>query len=75
MPECLLIEPTETESKAELDAFVEAMVAIRDEARQDPERVKTAPHHLPVGRVDDVKAARDLDLTYRDRPRGDGSGE
>ena len=75
VPECLLIEPTETESKAELDAFVEAMVAIRDEARQDPERVKTAPHHLPVGRVDDVKAARDLDLTYRDRPRGDGSSE
>ena len=68
VPECLLIEPTETETKAELDAFADAMAAIRDEARKDPERVKTAPHNLPVGRVDEVKAARDLDLVWHGGP-------
>ena len=73
VPECLLIEPTETETKAELDAFVAAMVAIRKEAREDPERVKTSPHHLPVGRVDDVKAARDLDLAWRGQVGGDAA--
>ena len=62
--ECFLIEPTETETKAELDAFVEAMIRIRAEAETDPERVRTAPHTLPVGRLDDVKAARELDLTH-----------
>ena len=64
VPECFLIEPTETETKAELDAFVDAMVRIRAEAETDPERVRTAPHTLPVGRLDDVKAARELDLTH-----------
>ena len=67
VPECLLIEPTETETKAELDAFADAMAAIRDEAHSEPERVKTAPHELPVGRVDEVKAARDLDLAWDGR--------
>lgn len=62
--ECFLIEPTETETKAELDAFIDAMVRIRAEAETDPERVKTAPHTLPVSRLDDVKAARELDLTH-----------
>ena len=62
--ECFLIEPTETETKAELDAFVDAMVRIRAEAVSDPERVKTAPHTLPVSRLDDVKAARELDLVH-----------
>ena len=62
--ECFLIEPTETETKAELDAFVDAMVCIRAEAVSDPERVKTAPHTLPVSRLDDVKAARELDLVH-----------
>ena len=56
--------PTETETKAELDAFVDAMIRIRAEAEADPERVRTAPHTLPVGRLDDVKAARELDLTH-----------
>ncbi|MDE0420172.1 MAG: aminomethyl-transferring glycine dehydrogenase subunit GcvPB [Gammaproteobacteria bacterium] len=64
VPECFLIEPTETETKAELDAFVDAMVRIRAEAEADPERVRTAPHTLPVSRLDDVKAARELDLTH-----------
>ncbi|MEC8601211.1 MAG: aminomethyl-transferring glycine dehydrogenase subunit GcvPB [Pseudomonadota bacterium] len=64
IPECLLIEPTETETKEEMDAFINAMIAIREEALSDPERVKTAPHAMPVKRLDDVKAARDLDLAY-----------
>ncbi|MYD96466.1 MAG: glycine dehydrogenase subunit 2 [Gammaproteobacteria bacterium] len=62
--ECFLIEPTETETKAELDAFVDALIKIREEAERDPELVKTAPHTLPVGRLDDVRAARELDLRY-----------
>ncbi len=64
-PECFLIEPTETETQAELDAYVAALVAIREEARTHPELVKGAPHSLPVRRLDDVKAARDLDLVWR----------
>jgi glycine dehydrogenase subunit 2 len=65
VPECLLIEPTETESKQTLDAFVAAMAAIRQEAYDDPERVRTAPHGLPVRRLDDTRAARELDLGWR----------
>ncbi|WPL18713.1 putative glycine dehydrogenase [decarboxylating] subunit 2 [Thiorhodovibrio winogradskyi] len=64
VPECLLIEPTETESKEVLDAFVEAMIAIRAEAEQNPEILRTAPHSLPVKRLDDVRAARHLDLAW-----------
>ena len=70
VPECLLIEPTETESKEEIDAFVDAMAAILAEASADPDVVKTAPHKLPVRRLDDVKAARELDLRWR--PGGPG---
>ncbi len=69
IPECFLIEPTETETREELDALVDALTAIRDEAISDPERVKGAPWDLPVRRLDDVKAARDLDLTFQSRPR------
>ncbi|WP_295427748.1 aminomethyl-transferring glycine dehydrogenase subunit GcvPB [uncultured Thiodictyon sp.] len=65
VPECLLIEPTETESKEELDGFVAALVAIREEARTNPELVKGAPHTMPVRRLDDVRAARQLDLAWR----------
>ena len=65
MPECLLIEPTETESKQTLDAFVGAMTEIVAEARANPEWVKTAPHTTPVRRLDDVRAARDLNLTWK----------
>ncbi len=65
VPECLLIEPTETESKEELDGFVEAMIAIRDEARDNPDLVRGAPHTMPVRRLDDVRAARQLDLAWR----------
>jgi glycine dehydrogenase subunit 2 len=64
VPECLLIEPTETESKAALDGFVDAMKTILIEAKNDPACLKEAPHTLPVKRLDDVKAARELDLNY-----------
>jgi glycine dehydrogenase subunit 2 len=68
VPECLLIEPTETESKQTLDAFVQAMAEILREARAEPELVKSAPHTTPVRRLDDVKAARELDLKWRPAP-------
>jgi glycine dehydrogenase subunit 2 len=67
VPECLLIEPTETESKEELDAFVDAMVAIRKEAETEPDKLKGAPWTLPVRRLDDVRAAKQLDLTWKGR--------
>ena len=65
VPECLLIEPTETESKQSLDAFVLALKEILEEAHSDPEMVKGAPYTTPVRRLDDVKAARELDLTWK----------
>ncbi len=68
VPECLLIEPTETETPEELDSFVAAMTAIRVEAQTDPERVKGAPHSLPVRRLDDVRAAREPDLAWKGSP-------
>lgn len=70
VPECLLIEPTETESKATLDAFVDAMITIAQEAREQPALVKTAPHTLPVRRLDDVRAAREPDLVWKQLARG-----
>jgi glycine dehydrogenase subunit 2 len=65
VPECLLIEPTETESRQTLDAFVKAMSAILQEAREQPQQLRLAPHNLPVKRLDDVRAARELDLAYQ----------
>lgn len=64
VPECLLIEPTETECKEDLDSLIIAMQAIADEARNNPALLKEAPHNLPVKRLDDVRAARELDLTW-----------
>ncbi|HWP95015.1 MAG TPA: aminomethyl-transferring glycine dehydrogenase subunit GcvPB [Gammaproteobacteria bacterium] len=64
VPECLLIEPTETEAKEVLDAFVEAMVLIQKEAETDPEKVRGAPWTLPVRRLDDLRAAKQLDLKW-----------
>ena len=64
IPECLLIEPTETESKDEMDGFVAAMKQIKDEAHTTPEQVTSAPFTMPVKRLDDVKAARELDLAW-----------
>lgn len=65
VPECLLIEPTETESKEVLDAFADAMIQILEEAKRDPDILRGAPYTLPVRRLDDVKAARELNLVYQ----------
>ena len=65
VPECLLIEPTETESKETLDGFVDAIIDIVRAAKEDGVNYKEAPYDLPVRRLDDVKAARELDLAYR----------
>jgi glycine dehydrogenase subunit 2 len=65
VPEALMIEPTETEAKPTLDAFVAAMQAIAKEAHENPALVRGAPHETPVKRVDEVKAARELVLSDR----------
>jgi glycine dehydrogenase subunit 2 len=65
VPECLLIEPTETECKEVLDAFADTLIQILHEAKTDPALLKNAPHSLPVKRLDEVRAARELDVVYR----------
>jgi glycine dehydrogenase subunit 2 len=70
VPECLLIEPTETESKEDLDRFCDAMIAIRREMETDASALLTAPHTLPVRRLDDVRAAKNLDLVWAGRVAG-----
>jgi len=64
VPECFLIEPTETEDKDTLDYFVNALMTIREEISQNPDLVHNAPHSMPVKRLDDVRAARHLNLTW-----------
>jgi len=56
--EALMIEPTETESKQTLDSFAETMLKIAEEAHNQPELLKSAPHITPVGRLDEVKAEK-----------------
>ncbi len=68
IPECLLIEPTETESKDEMDGFIAAMVQILAEANHDATQVTSAPLTMPVKRLDDVRAARELDLAWIKQP-------
>jgi glycine dehydrogenase subunit 2 len=65
VPECLLIEPTESESRRALDNFVVAMTEIRDLAYENADAVKAAPLTLPVRRLDDVRAAKQPDLVWR----------
>ena len=65
VPECLLIEPTETESKDTLDQFVAVMTELLAKAGADPEALKQAPRATPVRRLDDVKAVRTLDVAWR----------
>jgi glycine dehydrogenase subunit 2 len=62
--DCLMIEPTETESKATLDGFVAAMHAIADEIESTPDVTKSAPHNAPIRRLDEVAAARSPVLTF-----------
>jgi glycine dehydrogenase subunit 2 len=68
VPEALLIEPTETEDKATLDNFIEVMKTIAKEAHENPELLTSAPHNTPVGRVDEVRAAKQLVLCCRPIP-------
>ena len=63
--ESLMVEPTENESKETLDGFIAVMRQIAEEAKTDPELVKSAPHTTPIGRVDDVLAAKHPVTTYR----------
>ena len=62
--EALMIEPTETESKETLDFFADTMIRIAEEAKTQPELLKTAPHNAPLKRLDEVKAAKDMVLCY-----------
>ncbi|MBI3873236.1 MAG: aminomethyl-transferring glycine dehydrogenase subunit GcvPB [candidate division Zixibacteria bacterium] len=62
VPEALMIEPTETESQERLDAYAEAFLQIAREARHDPDLVNSAPHETPFLRIDEAKAARELDV-------------
>ena len=65
IPECLLIEPTETEAKEVLDGFMDALETIQKEAEKDADFVKGAPYTLPVKRLDEVRAAKQLDLAWK----------
>ncbi len=65
VPEALMIEPTETESKETLDAFVAAMLAIAREAAEQPELLREAPHSRPVGRLDEVRAVKEPVVRWR----------
>jgi glycine dehydrogenase subunit 2 len=62
VPEALLIEPTETETKETLDQFIDAMKKIAEEAKENPELLTSAPHVTPVSRLDEVRAAKQLVL-------------
>jgi glycine dehydrogenase subunit 2 len=64
VPEALMIEPTETEAKETLDTFIDAMLQIAREARDDPDAIRSAPHGRPVGRLDEVRAAKQLVVRY-----------
>jgi len=64
VPEALMIEPTETETRETLDRFAEIMKQIAREAESDPDKVTSAPHDTPVRRLDEVYAARTLDVNY-----------
>ena len=63
--ESLMIEPAENESKETMDSFIEVMRHIAEEAKTEPDTVKNAPHNTPIGRVDDVLAAKHPIVTYR----------
>lgn len=66
VPEAMMIEPTETESKETLDSFITIMKQIAKEAETQPEKVTTAPFNTPVRRLDEVGAVRNLDVCYKD---------
>ena len=63
--ESIMIEPTETESKETLDEFIDVMIEIAELSKTDPEKIKSAPKLMPIKRLDETKAARDLDLRWK----------
>jgi glycine dehydrogenase subunit 2 len=65
VPEALMIEPTETESLQQIDAFCDAMIAIAGEAESDPNVVKSAPHATPISRLDETAAVKQLDVRWK----------
>jgi glycine dehydrogenase subunit 2 len=67
VPECLMIEPTETQSRASLDEYANTLLQIAQEARSNPDLLHAAPHNAPVTRLDDVRAAREPILRYKHR--------
>jgi glycine dehydrogenase subunit 2 len=72
VPECLMIEPTETESKETLDAFVAALREIVETAKREPQEILAAPVNTVVGRIDETRAARQPDLRWY--PSADAAG-
>jgi glycine dehydrogenase subunit 2 len=72
VPECLMIEPTETESKETLDAFIDALRDIVETAKTNPDSVLAAPQNTVVGRLDETRAARQPDLRWH--PEGSQAG-
>jgi glycine dehydrogenase subunit 2 len=64
--EAIMIEPTESETKGKLDEFIDTMIEIAREAKDEPEKVLTAPHTTPVKKVDETLAARHPDLTFKE---------
>ncbi len=75
VPEALMIEPTETESRWRLDRFVDAMERIAKEAAEEPELLRTAPHDTPVGRLDEVRAAKELRVVHPLPAEGEDADE
>jgi glycine dehydrogenase subunit 2 len=72
--ECMLIEPTETESIETLDGFADALIAVAEEARRDPELLRSAPHDTPVRRLDEAGAARQPILRWGSHAGTSGAG-
>ena len=68
VPEALMVEPTETENLHTLDAFADAMLQIARETEQSPDLLHDAPQTTPVGRLDEVAAAKELDVRWRPDP-------
>lgn len=68
--EALMIEPTESEVKKRLDDFIDVMLKIADEIRNNPDVVVSAPHNAPIKKVDETQAARHLDLKYESEKNG-----
>ncbi|MFQ5382290.1 MAG: aminomethyl-transferring glycine dehydrogenase subunit GcvPB, partial [Dehalococcoidia bacterium] len=66
--EALMIEPTETEAREDIEALAEALVAIASEAKESPELLREAPHDAPIGRLDEVTAARKPELRWEGQP-------